>query len=138
MVAGMYTLKCDCSLTHVIQKHASEYPILAHITLDYLPSQASSVPCKHLFLASKQTTVDHQAHLSSEKFEHLQVLKFAWHKDIPDFAALNDEVEENIDLALFDDLHQGDLAEAKLDDEFGTMEGTSTEDDSDHFIDDAY
>ena len=138
MVAGMYTLKCDCSLTHVIQKHASEFPILARITLDYLPSQASSIPCERLFSASKQTAVDRRARLTSEKFEHLQVLKFAWRKDIPDFAALNDEVEENIDLALFDDLHQGDMAEAKLDDEFGTVEGASAEDDSDHFIDDTY
>ena len=134
MVAGVYsTLKCDCSLTHVIQKHALEYPILARITLNYLPSQASSVPCEQLFSTSKQTTVDHQACLSSEKFKHLQVLKFAWHKNISDFAALNTEAKDNINLALFDDLHQGNMAEAKLDDEFGTMESTG-----DHFIDDTY
>ena len=58
MVAGMSTLKYDCFLPYVIQKHALEYPILAHIALDYLPSQASSVPCSCLFLASKQTAVD--------------------------------------------------------------------------------
>ena len=101
----MSTLQYDCFLPHVIQKHALEYPIMACIALDYLPSQASSVPCECLFSASKQTAVDHQAHLSSQKFEYLQVLKFVWYKDIPDFTALNDEVEENIDLALFDDLH---------------------------------
>ena len=104
------------------QNHSVEYPTLARIALDYLPSQASSVPCERLFSASKQTAVDRRACLHSDKFEYLQVLKSAWQKDITDFAALNDEVEDDVDLTLFDALHRGDIAETKLDDEVGIIE----------------
>ncbi|KIJ92195.1 hypothetical protein K443DRAFT_13787 [Laccaria amethystina LaAM-08-1] len=36
------------------QKHTELYPTLAHVTLDVLPSQASSVPSKQVFLGVKQ------------------------------------------------------------------------------------
>ena len=39
--------------------------------------------------------------LHSDKFEFLQVLKSAWQKDIADFAALNDEIEDDVHLTLF-------------------------------------
>ena len=94
------------------QNHAMEYPTLARIALDYLPSQASSVPCEHLFSASKWTAVDRRARLHHDKFEQLQILKFAWRGDVSDLAALNDEGE-----VVFDTLHHQDIAEAELDDE---------------------
>ena len=96
----------------VNQNHAMEYPALACIALDYLPSQASSVPCECLFSASKQTAVDCRACLCHDKFEQLQILKFAWCGDVSDLAALNDEGE-----AVFNTLHHEDIAEAELDDE---------------------
>jgi hypothetical protein len=37
------------------QDHAVLFPTLVRIALDILPCQASSVPCEHLFSASKQT-----------------------------------------------------------------------------------
>src|SRR5713101_6115056 len=102
----------------VNQNHAIEYPTLARIALDYLPSQASSVPCECLFSASKQTAVDRRAHLRHEKFEQLQILKFTWREDVSDLAALNDkhEDEDEVDLSVFDALHYQDIAEAELDD----------------------
>lgn len=94
------------------QNHTMEYPTLTRIALDYLPSQASSVPCEHLFSASKQTAVNCRARLRHDKFEQLQILKFAWHGNVSDLAALNDEGE-----VVFDTLHHQDIAEAELDDE---------------------
>ena len=101
----------------VHQNHAIEYPTLARIALDYLPSQASSVPCERLFSASKQTAVDRCACLHHDKFEQLQILKFAWRGDVSDLASLNDEDEDEVDLSMFDTLHYQDIAEAELDDE---------------------
>ena len=102
------------------QNHATEYPALARIALDYLPSQASSVPCERLFSATKQTAVDRRARLGAEKFEQLQVLKFAWRDDIPDLAAVNQDVEEELNLMQYDALYYEDITEAKLDIELET------------------
>jgi hypothetical protein len=96
------------------QNHSVEYPTLACIALNYLPSQASSVPCERLFSTSKQTAVDRRARLHSDKFEYLQVLKSAWQKDITDFAALNDEVEDDVDLTLFDALHDTEIINIEI------------------------
>ena len=101
----------------VHQNHAIEYPTLARIALDYLPSQASSVPCERLFSASKQTAVDCRARLRHNKFEQLQILKFAWRGNVSDLASLNDKDEDEVDLSMFDTLHYQDIAEAELDDE---------------------
>jgi len=68
---------------------------LACITLDVLPAQASSVPCKHLFSSRKLIATDKCSHLGHERFEELQVLKFAWRPTLIDHAAENsNEVEE--------------------------------------------
>jgi len=107
------------------QNHATEYPTLAQIALDYLLSQAFLVPCECLFSATKQTAIDRHAHLSVEKFEQLQVLKFAWHGDIPDLAAANEEIEE-VDLTQYNELYHGDITEANLDIEL-EMGGTDSE-----------
>ncbi|KAF8680603.1 hypothetical protein AX14_004549 [Amanita brunnescens Koide BX004] len=104
------------------QNHAAEYPTLARIALDYLPSQASAVPCERLFSATKQTAVDRRARLGTEKFEQLQVLKFAWRGDIPDLAAANQEVEDEVDLTQYDALYYEDITEARLDAELEMLE----------------
>ena len=54
-------------------------------------------------------------HLGTEKFEQLQVLKFAWRGDIPDLAVANQEVEDEVDLTQYDALYYEDITEAKLD-----------------------
>jgi hypothetical protein len=74
------------------------YPTLASIALDILPSQASSVPCEHLFLPSKQAADDHWASLGAKHFEELQVMKFAWCRDITDLTAWNLSQLEKVNL----------------------------------------
>jgi hypothetical protein len=65
------------------------FPTLVQIALDVLPCQVSSVPCECLFSASKQTANLRRSSLGAERFKELQVMKFAWCKDLPDFAAQN-------------------------------------------------
>ena len=66
--------------------------------------------------------VDWHAHLGTEKFEQLQVLKFAWRSDIPDLAVANQEVEDEVDLTQYDALYYEDITEAKLDAELEMCE----------------
>ena len=68
------------------------------IALDILPCQASSVPCEQLFSASKQTAEDRRASLGAQQFEELQVMKFAWHKNINNFTAWNSAQIEEVHL----------------------------------------
>jgi hypothetical protein len=71
--------------------------MLAHIALNILSCQASSVLCERLFSASKPAADNCHTHLGSHKFEKLQVIKFAWHKHFKDLVAWNsDEIEEII------------------------------------------
>ena len=61
-------------------------------------------------------------HLGTEKFEQLQVLKFAWRGDIPDLAAANQEVEDEVDLTQYNALYYEDITEARLDAELEMLE----------------
>ena len=72
-----------------MQAHAKLYPTLARIALDILPSQASSVPCEHVFSGSKLTATDHRARLKAEIFEQLQVLKGVLRSQVVNFAELS-------------------------------------------------
>ena len=83
--------------------------MLAHIALDVLPCQASSVPCERLFSASKQTADVHCSSLGTKRFEELQIMKFAWRQNIVDLAAWNlAEAEELVDLDEYSELLKGD------------------------------
>jgi hypothetical protein len=80
------------------------YPTLAHIALDILPSQVSSVPCERVFSSSKLTATDRCARLKAEPFEELQILKAAWRSSIVNLSKINmDTVEEVLDQG-FEDL----------------------------------
>jgi hypothetical protein len=72
----------DTDIVKWWQDHAALFPTLAQIALDILPCQASSVPCEHLFSASKQTANLHQSSLGSKHFGELQIMKFTWCKKI--------------------------------------------------------
>src|SRR5882757_9493507 len=67
------------------QNNAKSFPTLAHIALDVLPSQASSVPCEWLFSGTKQIAVDRRARLGSAVFEELAIMKSAWGPQLYNF-----------------------------------------------------
>lgn len=52
----------------------TRYPTLYRIVLDVLPVQASAVPCKRVFLSSKETFTTRRTNLSDEHMEMLQIL----------------------------------------------------------------
>ena len=80
-----------------------------------LPAQASSVPCERLFSAGKETAADRRSRLGAERFEQLQVMKFAWRNNMKDYAAMNQDCEEEVDLSIYEDLLSQDHREANLD-----------------------
>ena len=47
---------------------------------DYLPIQASSVPCERVFSSSKETTTARRSRMSGTLMEQLQMLKFSLKK----------------------------------------------------------
>jgi len=54
------------------------------------------------------------AWLGSEQFEQLQILKFAWHVEITDQAAINNKLEEVVDMGIYEDFLSQDFCEAEL------------------------
>ena len=59
---------------------------------------ATSVPCERLFSGGGEIATDWQSRLGADKFEHLQVLKHAWHSNIKDRATTNSVAVESIDI----------------------------------------
>jgi hypothetical protein len=90
-------ISCQYNL-YYLKEHAQLYPTLARMALDILPCQASSVPCERLFSASKQTAENRRASLGENRFEELQVMKFAWRPKIEKAAGRNSEQIEEVDL----------------------------------------
>ena len=80
-----------------LQNNGALHPTLHRIMLDYLPCQASSVPCEHLFSAGGEVVTKWQAQLGAAWFEELQMMKFAWRNNIGDLAAWNFAQVEEID-----------------------------------------
>jgi len=58
-----------------------EFPTLFAIALDYLPIQASSVPCERVFLSAKETDTRKRNRIHPALMEALQTLKFMLKKD---------------------------------------------------------
>ena len=105
---------CSNTLAYM-QDNCVIFPTLGRIALDVLAAQASFVPCEWLFSASKQTADDRRAHLGASRFEELQLMKFAWHRNITNLAAWNSGLVEEIDLGLYCDMLAVDEAEDDLD-----------------------
>jgi uncharacterized protein YcbK (DUF882 family) len=55
--------------------------------MDYLPIQASAVPCERVFSSSAETDTKRRNKIKPELMEALQILKFALKKDRLDFTA---------------------------------------------------
>ena len=94
------------------QEHAQLYPTLARVTLDILPSQASSVPTEWLFSGGKVTVDDKRTHLGCEKFKEIELMKFSWRKGLDDLAGNNTNAIEEVELVPFrDHLHADEDAD---------------------------
>jgi len=77
----------DCTTVYLIclQNAKKNLPLLYATTMDVLPMQASSVPCKRVFSSSKETNMLRWSQLSPETMEMFQVLKFQYHSRRLDF-----------------------------------------------------
>src|SRR5229473_6508678 len=68
-------------LIGTIQINKAEFPTLFGIALDYLPIQASSVPCEQVFSSTKETNTLKCNHIHPVLMEALQTLKFLLKKE---------------------------------------------------------
>ncbi len=98
----------DTDIVDWWQHHAMLFPTLAWIALDILPCQASSVPCEHLFSASKQTADLCRLSLGVKCFEELQIMKFAWRKKVLDNAEQNWAQVEEVQLGEYSEILDAD------------------------------
>jgi hypothetical protein len=85
--------------------------------LDVLTCQASSVPCERLFSAGKQVATERRSRLGSDRFEQLLVMKSAWQGTLVDWAAVNSDSIEEVDLNEYNDLLEADNDAKMWDDE---------------------
>jgi hypothetical protein len=68
-------------LIGTIQINKAEFPTLFQIALDYLPIQASSVPCERVFSSAKETDTAKRNRIHPVLMEALQTLKFSLKKE---------------------------------------------------------
>ncbi len=68
-------------LIGTIQINKVEFPTLFRIALDYLPIQASSVPCERVFSSTKETDTLKRNCIHPVLMEALQTLKFSLKKE---------------------------------------------------------
>lgn len=69
------------------QTHEFTFPTIFRIAMDYLPIQASAVPCERAFSSSAETDTKKRNRIKPELMEALQVLKFALKKSRLNFTA---------------------------------------------------
>jgi hypothetical protein len=58
-----------------------EFPTLFSIAMDYLPIQATSVPCERVFSSAKDTDTAKRNRISPVLMEALQMLKYSLKKE---------------------------------------------------------
>jgi hypothetical protein len=80
--------------------------------MDYLPIQASAVPCEHIFSSSAETDTKKRNRISPLLMEALQMLKFHLKKERLNFTADWMTAEKR----MIDDDLDGDLLRKLLDD----------------------
>jgi hAT family C-terminal dimerisation region len=69
------------------QAHEHTFPTIFRIAMDYLPIQASAVPCEWVFSSSAETDTKKRNRIRPELMKAIQVLKFALKKSHLDFTA---------------------------------------------------
>jgi hypothetical protein len=63
------------------QANMMEFPTLFSIAMDFLPVQATSVPCEHVFSSAKDTDTTKRNRISPVLMEALQMLKYSLKKE---------------------------------------------------------
>jgi hAT family C-terminal dimerisation region len=66
---------------HSMQEHEQTYPTWFQMPVDYLPIQASSIPCEQVFSSHSKTMTKRQNCLKPNVMEALQMLKFLLKKE---------------------------------------------------------
>ena len=66
---------------HFSQANQLTFPTIYRMAMDYLPIQASAVPCERAFSSSSETDTKKRNRIQQELFEALQVLKFGLKRD---------------------------------------------------------
>jgi hypothetical protein len=90
------------------------------MAMDYLPVQASSVPCERIFSSSAETDTKKRNRINALLMEALQMLKFYLKKERLNFTELwmtpdAQMVEDDPEGDLLSDLLKGDHVESVLD-----------------------
>ena len=100
---------------------ATVFPTLFAIAMDYLPIQASAVPCERVFSSSAETDTKKRNRISPLLMEALQMLKYRFKKDRLNFMEhwllsekdlTEDDPEEDILPKLLDDDYQDAMDQA--------------------------
>jgi hypothetical protein len=69
------------------QANQATFPTLFSMAMDYLPIQASAVPCERIFSSSSETDTKKRNRISPLLMEALQMLRFHLKKDRLNFTA---------------------------------------------------
>jgi hAT family C-terminal dimerisation region len=70
---------CDNSRSEKVNR--AEFPTLYAMAMDYLPVQATSVPCERVFSSAKETDTAKRNRISPVLMEALQLFKFSLKKE---------------------------------------------------------
>lgn len=99
-------------IDRALQNNRLTHPTIFAIAMDYLPIQASSVPCERVFSSSAETDTKRRNRISPDLMEALQVLKFHLKKERLNFMA-GWRTEEK---QMVDDSPEEDLLQTLLED----------------------
>jgi hAT family C-terminal dimerisation region len=77
------------------QTYEHTFPTIFRIAMDYLPIQASAVPCERVFSSSAETDTKKRNRILPELMEALQVLKYSLKKSRLNFTAHLDLPEKS-------------------------------------------
>jgi hypothetical protein len=102
--------------TLLLQLNETRFPTFFSIALDYLPIQASAVPCEHVFSSSAETDTKRRNRIHPILMEALQMLKFSSKNNNLNFMeGLNTLEDEMLDSPDDEDDHLGVLGSKDYD-----------------------
>jgi hypothetical protein len=90
----------------LLQSHAEEFPNIYKIALDYLPIQASAVPCERVFSSSAETDTKRRNRIKPVLMEALQIIKYRKRKERMN---LMSDWTETMEKVKMDEKMQGDV-----------------------------